>query len=209
MVTRSGDRFDGPALGWSGLAGTDGSPLSRRREIESLAEKLASDEAEHETMAEALEAKRQVQVQTRMALDEIRATVQSTAVRKAEVQKEWEQVEREAAYLNQATERFTQEVGEIDNQFAEAQRLEQSSRVALSDAEATRGDRQRSLLDAEEWSQALQRRDSAVSAVHDAKARATTAEERLLSLRTLNLALNDRFTTLRFVARVSVWSEKM
>ncbi len=186
VVTRAGDRFLADAIACVGRAGDDLGPLQRKREIRQLATEIDELKAAHEALKSALDEARQAVDAARHTLDEARTQARTTAIVRAEQQKEFEQLERQRVLLAQSTERFDLEMAEIERQLETNQSLEQDAKGRLRDAESNRGDHQRTIRDAEDIvSQREQIRDQALGDMHDAKARANTVGERLIGMRTL------------------------
>ncbi|MEE2755955.1 MAG: chromosome segregation protein SMC [Myxococcota bacterium] len=186
VVTLGGDRFLADAIACVGRSGDDVGPIQRRREIKQLAGEIEALKTAYDALKTALDEARQTVETSRRALDDARAQARTTAIVRAEQQKEFEQLERQRILLAQASERFELDMAEIERQLETNQLLEQDAKGRLRDAESNRGDHQRTIRDAEEVvAQREQIRDQALGDMHDAKARANTVGERLIGMRTL------------------------
>jgi chromosome segregation protein len=186
VVTLTGERFEGQAVTFSGAVGDGAGPIGRRREIKELSARLDTLEQQHADLATSLDSLRHAQSTARQSLDTARVEARQAAIYRAEQQKEFEQLDRQRVLLEQATNRFQQDIGEIERDLLTNRSLEEDAKTRLREAEDNRGDRQRLLGQAAaKVSEAESVRDTAVGAMHDAKSRAMTASERLLSMRTL------------------------
>ena len=187
IVTRKGERLDAGALYTVGSAGTDAGPLGRRREIKTLSERLETLLEQHAALEGRLDTTRESQQTARNALDAARTALQQAEILKSTTRKDFiEQLEREHQRAEQMAQRFRDELEQVDVYINEAVQTEADATLALKTAEDNRGDRQKAMADAEERVRSCEAaRDAAVSAVHDAKARAMGRNERLLTLKTL------------------------
>ena len=186
IVTRDGERFVANAIACIGRTGDTAGPIQRRREIKQLGNEISELQTSHDHLKTELDEARERVEGARVDLDEARIAARETAIIRAEQQKEFEQLERQRVLLSQATERFRLEMSELERQLETNQSLEMDAKARLRAAEANRGDHQKTIRDAEEIvSERETVRDQELGAMHDAKARANTIGERLISMRTL------------------------
>jgi chromosome segregation protein len=129
VVTMSGQRLDGDIIAYAGSAGDETGPLGRRREIKELGESLEKLNGEHADLAASLDALRTAQIDARQGLDNARTASRNAAIKRAEEQREYEQLDRQRALLAQSVERFEQDRTEIETQLGQNEELEKDAKT--------------------------------------------------------------------------------
>ncbi len=180
IVTLTGERFEGGLFVSGGAVKGDEAPLSRRREIKELHSKLDQLQEERTRLqtqvAEARQNLRDNETQT----DQARKAGHEATLHQTEMRSELNRAQRDADRLKQEAVRLAESCADLRDRCDDALAETQEAEADLQEIQSGSTDRARAITEAEEAvQQAEMAKDSAVSALHEAKTAAVARKERL------------------------------